>query len=275
MHSGRFCRNGRIKPAEFRTRGRFPRNGRINPDEFSPNFARGDVSDETAESIPTNFCRISHSGRFRRNGRTSTKFLPRGRFPRNGRISAEFCSHVRFRRNRRINPAEYRIGDDSDETVEFSPHFALGDVSPKTAESIPPNFCRISHSERFRRNGRINPAEFPPNFALGDVSPETAEFRTRSCFRRNNRISAEFHTHGRFPRNGRISVVFRTRDVSDETAEFPLNFALGDISDKIAESILPNFLLATFHPKWLNFRRISQSGKFPTKPPNQSRRIWH
>ncbi|MDV3195401.1 MAG: hypothetical protein Q8881_04115 [Sweet potato little leaf phytoplasma] len=44
------------------------------------------------------------------------------------------------------------------------------------AESIPPNICQISHSARFRRNGRINPAEF----------------RTQGRFRRNGQTSAKF-----------------------------------------------------------------------------------
>ncbi|MDV3195320.1 MAG: hypothetical protein Q8881_03660, partial [Sweet potato little leaf phytoplasma] len=91
-------------------------------------------------------------------------------------------------------------------------NFALGDESPKPAESIPPNSRRISYSGRFRRNGRINPVECLPNFALGDVSDETVELLPN----------------------------FALRDVSPETAEFPPNIALGDVSDETAESILPN-----------------------------------
>ncbi|MDV3195379.1 MAG: hypothetical protein Q8881_04005 [Sweet potato little leaf phytoplasma] len=95
-----------------------------------PNFALGDVSDETAE-LPPNFA----------------------------------------------------LGDVSNEMAEFPPHFALGDVSPETAE-FPSNFAlgtfptkrlnfhRISHSGRFRQNGRTNPAEFTSNFTLEDVSDE-------------------------------------------------------------------------------------------------------
>ncbi|MDV3195097.1 MAG: hypothetical protein Q8881_02505 [Sweet potato little leaf phytoplasma] len=72
------------------------------------------------------------------------------------------------------------------------------------AESIPPNFCRISQSRTFptkRQNFRrmSHSGTFPPNFVLSVISDKTA------------RISAEFHTRGRFPRNGQISAQFRTR----------------------------------------------------------------
>ncbi|MDV3195352.1 MAG: hypothetical protein Q8881_03860 [Sweet potato little leaf phytoplasma] len=50
MHWGRVRRNGRIF-AEFCTQGRFPLNGRIIPAEFRTR----DVSAKTAESIPSNF----------------------------------------------------------------------------------------------------------------------------------------------------------------------------------------------------------------------------
>ncbi|MDV3195203.1 MAG: hypothetical protein Q8881_03065 [Sweet potato little leaf phytoplasma] len=106
-----------------------------------------------------------------------------------------------FERNRLSNPTEFRTRDDFDETTEFSPNFALGDISPETAESLPPNFSRISHSGHFRRNGRINLAEFPPNFTLEDIFDETAEF----------------------PSN------FAIRDVFAETTEHPPNFALGEV----------------------------------------------
>ncbi|MDV3195256.1 MAG: hypothetical protein Q8881_03330 [Sweet potato little leaf phytoplasma] len=56
-----------------------------------------------------------------------------------------------FPQNGRINPAEFRTRD----------------VSAETAESILPNFHRISHLGHFRRNGRIKPTDFPPNFVLG------------------------------------------------------------------------------------------------------------
>ncbi|MDV3195279.1 MAG: hypothetical protein Q8881_03445 [Sweet potato little leaf phytoplasma] len=68
----------------------------------------------------------------RRNGRISAKFRTRRRFPRNGRISAEFHSQGRSRRNGRISPTE----------------FGTWMIPTKR-----PNFHRISHSGRFRRNG--------------------------------------------------------------------------------------------------------------------------
>ncbi|MDV3195107.1 MAG: hypothetical protein Q8881_02565 [Sweet potato little leaf phytoplasma] len=66
---------------------------------------------------------------------------------------------------------------------------------------------------------------------------------------------------------------FGLGDVSDETAEFSPNFAVRDISDETAESISPNFPLGAIPTKRPNFRRISLSGTFPPKRPNQSRRI--
>ncbi|MDV3195433.1 MAG: hypothetical protein Q8881_04285, partial [Sweet potato little leaf phytoplasma] len=109
----------------------------MNPNEFTPNFVLGDVSAETAE----------------------------------------FRSQGRFQQNRRSNPAEFRTWDDSDEMAEFPPNFALGDISPETAESISANFHRISHSGRFRRNGRINLAKFLPNFTLGTFTKKRPNFR--------------------------------------------------------------------------------------------------
>ncbi|MDV3195191.1 MAG: hypothetical protein Q8881_03005 [Sweet potato little leaf phytoplasma] len=170
------------------------------------------------------------------------------------------------------------------------------------------NFCRILHSGRFRRNGRINPAEF----CTGDDSDETAEFRTRVVSPETAESIPPNFKLGTFPlkllnQYHRISAELPLEDVSDEAAEFPPNFALGDVSPEMAEflpnfavkdvsnetaeSILPNFALGTiptkqpnfrqispfgtFPTKWPNFCRISQSGTFPTKPPNQSRRISH
>ncbi|MDV3195200.1 MAG: hypothetical protein Q8881_03050, partial [Sweet potato little leaf phytoplasma] len=62
-------------------------------------------------------------------------------------------------------------------------------------------------------------------------------------------------------------------DVSPETAEFPPNFAVREVSDETAESIPLNFALGTISTKPSNFSRISHSGTFPPKWPNQSRRI--
>ncbi|MDV3195150.1 MAG: hypothetical protein Q8881_02790 [Sweet potato little leaf phytoplasma] len=89
----------------------------------------------------------------------------------------------------------------------------------------------------------MNPDEFMPNFVLRDVSDETAEF----------------------------SANFALGDVSPETAEFPQNFAVRDVSNKTAESILLNFAMGMIPSKRPNFRRISHSGTFPPKWPNQSR----
>ncbi|MDV3195240.1 MAG: hypothetical protein Q8881_03250 [Sweet potato little leaf phytoplasma] len=94
------------------------------------------------------------------------------------------------------------------------------DFSPKRQ-----NFRRISHSVRFRRNGRMNTDEFTPNFILGDDYDETAEFLPN----------------------------FALGDVSPETAEFPPNFAVRDVSDETAESIPPNFALETIPAKRSNF----------------------
>ncbi|MDV3195317.1 MAG: hypothetical protein Q8881_03645 [Sweet potato little leaf phytoplasma] len=99
--------------------------------------------------------------------------------PRNGRISAEFRSQGRFQRNRRINPTKFCTGDDADETAEFSPNFAVRDVSDETAESIPPkfalgtvptkrpNFRQISHSSTFSTEQQnfcriLHSGTFPP-----------------------------------------------------------------------------------------------------------------
>ncbi|MDV3195413.1 MAG: hypothetical protein Q8881_04185, partial [Sweet potato little leaf phytoplasma] len=110
--------------------------------EFLPNFALGDVSDETAE------------------------FHTRGRFRRNGRINP-----VEF-------PLNFTVEDVFDETVEFPPNVALGDVSPETAE-FPPNLALGVVSDEtaefrtlccFPRNGRISVV-----FRTRDVSDETAE----------------------------------------------------------------------------------------------------
>ncbi|MDV3195171.1 MAG: hypothetical protein Q8881_02900, partial [Sweet potato little leaf phytoplasma] len=148
--------------------GRFRQNGRMNPDEFTPNFVVEDVSDETAE-FPPNFA----------------------------------------------------LGDISPETAEFPPNFAVMDVSDETAESILPNFAlgtimtkrpnflqishsgtfppkwpnqsrRISHSGRFRRNSRSNPAKFPPYFALVDVFDETAELPPNFTLGNVSHAKAEF-----------------------------------------------------------------------------------
>ncbi|MDV3195458.1 MAG: hypothetical protein Q8881_04410, partial [Sweet potato little leaf phytoplasma] len=132
--------------------------------------------------------------------------------------------------------------DDSPETTEFPPNFALGDVSDETAESITLNFRHISHSRTFLTK-RLNfcrishSGTFPlkrPNFALGIVSPETAEFLS-------------YFALGTFPRNGRMNPDefipnFALGDVYNETAEFPPNFALGDVSPETAE-FPPNFAL--------------------------------
>ncbi|MDV3195456.1 MAG: hypothetical protein Q8881_04400 [Sweet potato little leaf phytoplasma] len=81
--------------------------------------------------------------------------------------------------------------------AEFLPNFALVEVSPKR-----PNFRRISHSGRFRQNGRMNPDEFMPNFVLRDVSDETAEFPSTFALGdvspEVGQISADFRSQGRF-----------------------------------------------------------------------------
>ncbi|MDV3195088.1 MAG: hypothetical protein Q8881_02460 [Sweet potato little leaf phytoplasma] len=51
-----------------------------------------------------------------------------------------------------------------------------------------------------------------------------------------------------------------------------MNFALRDVSAETAE-FLPNFAVWTIPTKRPNFYRISHSGVFPPKWPNQSRRI--
>ncbi|MDV3195364.1 MAG: hypothetical protein Q8881_03925 [Sweet potato little leaf phytoplasma] len=148
-------------------------------------------------------------GCFPRNGRIFVKFRPRGRFPREGRISAEFRTRGNFPRNGRIFaqsiPPNFALGMILTKRPNFCPishsgafppkrpnqsrrisvEFCTRDVSAKTAESILPNFRRISHSRTFRRNGRTS-----------------AKFHPRGCFPRDGRISAEFRTRGRFPRNG-------------------------------------------------------------------------
>ncbi|MDV3195437.1 MAG: hypothetical protein Q8881_04305, partial [Sweet potato little leaf phytoplasma] len=104
-----------------------------------PNFHRISQSTTFSTKPPNQSRRISHWGRFRRNGRISAEFRSRGCFPRNGQI----------------NPAEFPL------------NFAPGDVSPETTELIPPNFAL--------RDVSAETAEFPPNFAVKDVSDETAE----------------------------------------------------------------------------------------------------
>ncbi|MDV3195143.1 MAG: hypothetical protein Q8881_02755 [Sweet potato little leaf phytoplasma] len=63
-------------------------------------------------------------------------------------------------------PSNFALGEVFPEIAEFPPNFTLEDVSDDTAESIPPNFSRISHSRTFPPKR--------PNFALGVVSDETA-----------------------------------------------------------------------------------------------------
>ncbi|MDV3195239.1 MAG: hypothetical protein Q8881_03245 [Sweet potato little leaf phytoplasma] len=86
--------------------------------------------------------------------------------------------------------------------AEFPPNFGLRDISAETAESIPPNFRRISHSRTFPTKR--------PNFRRISHSGMFPPKRPNFC-----RISHSWT----FPRNGRISVVFRTQYVFDETAE--------------------------------------------------------
>ncbi|MDV3195080.1 MAG: hypothetical protein Q8881_02420 [Sweet potato little leaf phytoplasma] len=154
--------------------GRFCRNGRINPAEVPPNFAVRDVSDETAESIPANFAlgtipakrpnfrRISHSGTFPPKWpNQSRRSLHSRRFHRNGRINlAEL-------------PPNFALGDISDETTELPPNFALRDVSNKMAE-----FCTRG---RFPRNGRIS-AQFRTRGRFPRNGRIFVEFCTRGRF---------------------------------------------------------------------------------------------
>ncbi|MDV3195345.1 MAG: hypothetical protein Q8881_03825 [Sweet potato little leaf phytoplasma] len=76
---------------------------------FLPNFALGDVSDETTESIPPNFVLETFSTkRPDQPRRISTEFCTRGRLRRNGGINpAEFRTRGHFRQNGRNNPSEF------------------------------------------------------------------------------------------------------------------------------------------------------------------------
>ncbi|MDV3195339.1 MAG: hypothetical protein Q8881_03755 [Sweet potato little leaf phytoplasma] len=58
-HSGTFPPKRANQSRQILHSGRFRRNGRINPAEFLPNFALGDVSDETADDSQFNCLQFS------------------------------------------------------------------------------------------------------------------------------------------------------------------------------------------------------------------------
>ncbi|MDV3195382.1 MAG: hypothetical protein Q8881_04020 [Sweet potato little leaf phytoplasma] len=81
-----------------------------------------------------NFRRIPHSGTFPMKRPNFRRISQSGTFPTTPPNQSSRISHWgRFRRNGRINPAEFlrtfALGDVSDETAELPPNFALGDVS--------------------------------------------------------------------------------------------------------------------------------------------------
>ncbi|MDV3195384.1 MAG: hypothetical protein Q8881_04030 [Sweet potato little leaf phytoplasma] len=102
---------------------------------------------------PNQSRRISHWGRFRRNGRIFAEFRTRGRFPRNGRI----------------NPAE------------FPPNYALVTFPPKRPIQSRRIFAELRTRGRFRQNGRTS-AKFCHWGHFQRNGRISAEFRTRGRF---------------------------------------------------------------------------------------------